>query len=135
MRLIVKMQNFALKGVFAKNERGYRLTVKNKRFWSLLILLRSVAYIRRKLLKMTEELSVHTNSESCNIRTFLENMKMSSSFSKILTTGINVFKSNYPIMRNKILLWNINYLWMRLKIIYNSWMICLWLNWFVYDPI
>ena len=42
-----------LKGVFAKNERGYRLTAKNKRFWSLLILLLSVASISRKLLKTT----------------------------------------------------------------------------------
>ena len=49
-----------LKGVFAKNERGYK-----KRFWSLLILLLSVASIRRKLLKTTntEERSVLTNSE------------------------------------------------------------------------
>ena len=35
--------------MFAKSERGYRLTEKNKRFWSLLILLFSVASIRRKL--------------------------------------------------------------------------------------
>ena len=41
----------SLKGVFAKNERGYRLNVIKKRFWSLLILLLSVAFIRRKLLK------------------------------------------------------------------------------------
>ena len=42
--------------VFAKNERGYKAL--------------SVASIRRKLLKITftEECSVHTNSESCNIR-------------------------------------------------------------------
>ena len=40
-----------LKGVFAKNERGYRLTAKKKRFWSLLILLLSAASIRRKLVK------------------------------------------------------------------------------------
>ena len=39
-----------LKGVFAKNKRGYRLTAKNKRFSLLLILLLSVASIRRKLL-------------------------------------------------------------------------------------
>ena len=39
-----------LKGVFAKNVRGYRLNAIKKRFWSLLILL-SVASIRRKLLK------------------------------------------------------------------------------------
>ena len=43
---------------------------KNKRFWSLLILLLPVASIRKKLLKTThdEERSVHTNSESCNIQ-------------------------------------------------------------------
>ena len=32
--------------------------------------------------------------------TFLENMKMSSSLSKILETGINVFKINYKIIKN-----------------------------------
>ena len=59
-----------LKGVFAKNERGYRRNAKNKRFWSLQILLLSVASIRRKLVKTTytEERRAHTNSESCNIR-------------------------------------------------------------------
>ena len=36
-----------------KYEKGYRLTAKNERFWSLLILLLSVASIRRKLLKST----------------------------------------------------------------------------------
>ena len=42
----------SFKRVFAKNETPfYRLTAKNKRFWSLLILLRSVVSIRRKLLK------------------------------------------------------------------------------------
>ena len=34
-----------LKGVFAKIERGYRLTAKNKRFWSLLILLLSMTIV------------------------------------------------------------------------------------------
>ena len=61
----------SLKGVFAKTERGYyRLTAKNNRFWSLLILLLSVVSIRRTLLKTTntEERRVHTNSVSCNIR-------------------------------------------------------------------
>ena len=42
---------YALKGVFTKNERGYRLNAIKKRFWSLLILLLSVASIRRTLLK------------------------------------------------------------------------------------
>ena len=65
-----KFLNFTLKGVFAKNERGYRLNATKKRFWSLLILLLSVASIRRKLLKTshTEERSAHTNWENCNIR-------------------------------------------------------------------
>ena len=59
-----------LKGVFVKNERGYRLNAIKKRFWSLLILLLAVASIRRKLLKNTntEERSVLTNSERCNIQ-------------------------------------------------------------------
>ena len=54
-----------LKGVFAKNERGMSKNIR----W-LLILLLTVASIRRKLLKTayTEEPSVRTNSESCNIR-------------------------------------------------------------------
>ena len=58
-----------LKGVFAKKERGYRLNAIKKRFWSLLILLPSVASIRRKLLKTshTEERSGHTNWENFNI--------------------------------------------------------------------
>ena len=51
--------------MFAKNERGYRLAAKMKPFSLLLILILSVASIRRKLLKTThtEERSVHTNSE------------------------------------------------------------------------
>ena len=48
-------QKNPLKGVFAKNERGYRRNAKIKRFRSLLILLLSVASIRRKLLK-----TIHT---------------------------------------------------------------------------
>ena len=48
---------------------SFTITSKNIRWWSLLILVLSVASIRRKLLKTThsEERSVHTNSESCNI--------------------------------------------------------------------
>ena len=47
-----------LKGVFAKNERSYRNTSKNIRWWSLLILLLSVAPIGRKLLKTTHPKNV-----------------------------------------------------------------------------
>ena len=59
-----------LKGVFAKNKRGYRLNAIRKRFWSPLILLLSDASIRRKLTKTshTEERSAHTNWGSWNIR-------------------------------------------------------------------
>ena len=62
-------------GVFAKNERGYRLTAKK----ALLIatnLILSVEFIRRKLLKTThtKDCSVHTNSE--RIATFNSDLKI-----------------------------------------------------------
>ena len=71
---------FLLKGVLAKNERGYRRNAKNKRFRSLLILLLSVASIRRKLLKtvQTEERSANTNSEICIIQLGSENNQFNS---------------------------------------------------------
>ena len=40
-----RIKNYNLKGVFAKNERWYKHTTKNKFFWSLLILLLSFASI------------------------------------------------------------------------------------------
>ena len=48
---LVTIGSWLLKGVFGKNERGYRPSAIKQRFWSLLILLLSVASIRRKLLK------------------------------------------------------------------------------------
>ena len=36
-----------------------------------------------------------------DFRTFLENMKMSSSLFKILKTGLNVFKSNYHVIEKQ----------------------------------
>ena len=68
--LLSYLKSTSLKGVFAKNERGYRLNAIKKLFWSLLILLISVASIRRKLIKTshTEERSAHTNWGSWNIR-------------------------------------------------------------------
>ena len=67
--IISKVFNTILKGVSGKNESGYEHRSKNIRRWLLLILLLSVASIRRKLLKTahTEERGIHTNSESCNI--------------------------------------------------------------------
>ena len=58
------------KGSVREKWKGYRLTAKNNRFWSLLILFLSVGSIRRKLIKTTynEKRSVHTNSENCNKR-------------------------------------------------------------------
>ena len=61
-----------LKGVFTKNERGNRLTAEYYRRRSLLILLLSVASIKRKLLKTT-----HTNSESSKVATFESDLKKS----------------------------------------------------------
>ena len=40
-------------------------------------------------------------SLALDFRTFLINMKMSSSLSKILGNGMNVFKSNSRIIQNK----------------------------------
>ena len=51
-----------LKEVFAKNERGYRLKSKNIPWWLLIILLLSVACIRRKWLTR-----LIPNSQSCII--------------------------------------------------------------------
>ena len=62
-----------LKGVFAKNERGYRLTGKNDRWQSLLILLLSIPSIRRKIVKTT-----HTEERSVQIQkvaTFVSDRK------------------------------------------------------------
>ena len=57
--------DFPLKGVFAKNEKGYMITAKNKRFGSLLILFLFVVSLW-ELIKTTHavERSVHTNAES-----------------------------------------------------------------------
>ena len=61
---------------------------------------------------------------------------MSSSLSKIIETGINVFKSNSQIQNTKIYQLFTNALknnrWR--TTVCNIWMICLELNWFVYDP-
>jgi len=61
--------NVEFKGSVREKWKGYRLNAIKKRFWSLIILLLSVASIRRKLLKTshTEYLSAHTNWENCNI--------------------------------------------------------------------
>ena len=48
---VLKLEEYFVKGLFAKNERVYRLTEKSTHFLSLLIILLSVASIRRKLLK------------------------------------------------------------------------------------
>ena len=84
MKLFLSLSQY-LKGLFAKNKRGYKLTAKNKHFWSLLILVLSVVSLRRKFLKTTYtwERSVHTNLESCNIRRInckLINLISSTSF-------------------------------------------------------
>ena len=58
-----------VKGGVREKWKGIWAYGESNRFWSQLILLLSVASIRRELLKTTysEECSVHTNSESCNL--------------------------------------------------------------------
>ena len=60
----------SFKGSVREKLKGVQAYAIKKRFWSLLILFLSVASIWRKLLKTThtEERSVHTNSERCNIQ-------------------------------------------------------------------
>ena len=60
---------FSLRGVLAKNERGYRLKWKNIRWWLLLILLLSVANISRKLLpKNVASIQLHIRLGSLKSR-------------------------------------------------------------------
>ena len=72
-------------------------------------------------------------SLALDFRTFVDNMKMSSSLSKILEPGINVFKRNCQIMKNKkydiLTTYECDE---KLSMIFgcNIWMICLELNWF-----
>jgi len=111
-------------------------TAKIKRFLSLLILLLSVGSIRVKWLKTT-----HTEeriSLALDFRTFLEKMKMSSSLSKILGTGINFSKVTLRSWKLKKY-YEISTIYECVEkksmiIVCNNWIICLELNWFVYDP-
>ena len=111
-------------------------TAKIKRFLSLLILLLSVGSIRVKWLKTT-----HTEeriSLALDFRTFLEKMKMSSSLSKILGTGINFSKVTLRSWKLKNIMKYQLYTNASKKksmiIVCNNWIICLELNWFVYAP-
>ena len=94
MKLIVRINfNWGLKRVFAKNERGYRLTARNNCFWSLLMLLLSVASVRRKWEKTThiEERSVHPNSEGCNIQLW------SKKKTKFQTNHLHITTNNHRL--------------------------------------
>ena len=111
-------------------------TAKIKRFLSLLILLLSDGSIRVKWLKTT-----HTEeriSLALDFRTFLEKMKMSFSLSKILGTGINFSKVTLRSWKLKKY-YEISTIYECVEkksmiIVCNNWIICLELNWFVYDP-
>ena len=56
--------------IVSENEMGYRITAKNKGFWSQLIVLQSVASVRRKWLRTThtKERRTRTNSLSLSDR-------------------------------------------------------------------
>ena len=59
-----------------------------------------------------------------------EKKKIPSSLSKILETGINVFKSNSRIIKKLKIFWNINFIRMHSTIV---WMISFKFNWIIYD--
>ena len=97
-------------------------TSKNYRWWLLLILLLSVASIRRKLLKTNhteESYSVHTNSESCNIQPDRKKNQFNSEqiIQILLPLIINFFR------RIRLLL-----------LIFNN-IFFLFITCFIYDPI
>ena len=88
--------------------------------------------------KYSDFVFLNNISRALDFPTFLENMKLSSSLSKILETGINVFKSNSQIMKNSKY-YKISAIYKcvekySMTIVCNIWMICLELNRFVYDP-
>ena len=87
-----------LRKVFAKNERGYRHTATNNRFLSLLILLLSVASLRRKLLKKTCR-------ELCSIR--IEKVATYDLYCK----RINSISNNLFLKRSVIDYFSTQYSW------------------------
>ena len=97
-----------LKGVFAKNERGYWVTSKNIRWWLQLILLLSVASIKRKMFKTThtEEHSVYTIAESSNI--WLGSEKNQSNFRQIIQKLQPVINDFFRRIRIKLIFHNIS---------------------------
>ena len=105
--------NWTSKGVIAKYERGYRLAFIEK--YSMVIgtnlTFICCVYIRRKLLRTihTEERSVHTKSESCNIWHFIISFISSPIFLKTsLPTFILISQlSNHYRTRY---VWSINWI-------------------------
>ena len=75
-----------LKGVLAKNERGYRRMAKNKRFWSLLIILPFVASIRRNLFFAVSlyPLSFFPNTPFNNQKVYMKYITTKKDFTKKL---------------------------------------------------
>ena len=93
-----------LKGVLAKNVRGYRHTAKSKRLWSLLIILPSVVSIRRKLLKTTHterRKKKYYEISTCIYAGFSNSTGNYENVVFLILTGVNVFKSNSQIVKIK----------------------------------
>ena len=103
--------------MFEENEKGYRLTAKNYRWWSLQTLLLSVAAIRRILLKtnLTEERCVHTKSESCNIWRNRKKKQFNSKHIIQILQPIIIYNCSTQWLKK--ILWNVSYIRMRRKII------------------
>ena len=108
-----------LKGVFAKNKRGYRLTSNWIWWWSLQILLLTVASKNRKGLKATHRCIVHV-LQSFNFCTWsaLKDDFLSLGVSALGITGVPpsgqniVVKSRLYIKRIKNIMKYQLYIWM-----------------------
>ena len=89
---ILSYINNNIKGNVCKNERGYRHSAKNNHFWLLLILLLSVASLRRKWLKTT-----HTEERSIPYK--FRKLQHSTQIIK----KINLFPKNIQILQQIII--------------------------------
>ena len=129
---ILQMYSFTTFKSVREKWKGYRRTSKYIRWWSLLILLLSVASIRRKWLNTTHTLerSVHTNSEIMNIPGMWPGLNYGWGLRNEI---INIPENGWELKWNYEYSWNVTRikLWMKLKLWIYSWnvsRISLWMK-------
>ena len=114
---ILQMYSFTTFKSVREKWKGYRRTSKYIRWWSLLILLLSVASIRRKWLNTTHTLerSVHTNSEIMNIPGMWPGLNYGWGLRNEI---INIPENGWELKRNYEYSWNVTKikLWMKNEI-------------------